>query len=89
MKEYWSAWRASDPVEEHGPILFKGAIFYILLQVKANAVVALLAYPITEENGTRRNERRPGTQKRARTAKLLPPDSFRIRRAILRPPRKD
>lgn len=43
---------ASDPVEEHGPILFKDVIFNIPLQVKTNAVVALLSHPITEENGT-------------------------------------
>lgn len=43
---------ASDPVEEHGPILFKDAIFNIPLQVKTDAVVALLSHPISEENGT-------------------------------------
>lgn len=39
---------ASDPVEEHGPILLKGAIFYVPLQVRANALVALLSHPISD-----------------------------------------
>jgi hypothetical protein len=37
---------ASDPVEEHRPVLLKAALFHIPLQIKADAVMALLSHTI-------------------------------------------
>ena len=41
-----------DPIEKHRPFFLKSAFLHILLQVQANAIVALLPHPISEENGT-------------------------------------